>query len=73
MVNPRLGCQIVLEPHAQERCLDRGLVPRDVHQMVRKGGWQEMGGGYVDIKSGKWTIRVKVATCIISVTTVFRG
>ncbi len=70
MVDPRKDCAIVLEPHAQERRLDRGLPLVDLERMVRRGSWRPLPGGVTDVVHGKWKLRVKIGPCTISVATV---
>ena len=69
-MNPRRDCSIVLEPHAQERRLQRGLALENLETMVREGLWAPLPDRITEIAYGKWTIRVKVGPCIISVATV---
>lgn len=71
MTNPRLDCQIVMEPHAEERRLDRGLPLVDLINMVRSGDWEDRPNGATDIGYGNWTIRVNIGRCVIAVATVF--
>ena len=71
MVNPKLDCAIVLEDYAQRRRVMRGLPLVDLERMIRRGSWHDRSDGLVDILYGRWTIRVKLGRCLMSVVTLF--
>ncbi len=71
-MNPRQDCEVILEEHAEDRIVDRGLPYVDLQGMVRKGNWRRKRDSKYDIRHGKWTIMVKLGHCIIAVETVIR-
>ncbi len=70
-MDPRQKCEVLLEEHAEDRIVDRGLGFGDLVMMVRKGTWQGRGGEEYNITYRSWTVMVKLGQCTISVDTAY--
>ncbi len=72
MVNPRVDCAIVLEDHARDRRILRGLEYPELVVVIRKGVWLARADGLWDVRRGKWLARLEIGQCHLFVVTVFR-
>ncbi len=70
-MDPRKDCDVILEEHAEDRIVDRGLGYRSLERMVREGSWQRKRDRKCVITYRKWTIMVKLGQCTIAVDTAF--
>ncbi len=72
-MNPKKNCNIIIEDHAEERRIQRGLTRVDLEKVVREGNWERRNDGKVDASFGKWVVRVEIGKCNLGVITVFKG
>lgn len=72
MVNPRVDCAVVVEDHARDRRILRGLGYPELVTAIRKGAWRARVDGLWDVRRGKWLARLEIGQCHLFVVTVFR-
>ena len=72
MVNPRNDCTVVVEDHARDRRVLRGLGYPELVSVIRKGAWRGRTDGLWDVRRGKWLARLEIGQCHLFIVTVFR-
>ena len=72
MVNPRVDCTILLEDHARDRRVLRGLGYLELVRVIRRGSWRSRPDGLWDVSRGKWLARLEIGQCHLFIVTVFR-
>ena len=73
LVNPRRDRTTVLEHHARDRRVLRGLAYLDLVRVVRHGAWMPRDDGLWDVAQGARRVRPEIGQCHLFTVTVMRA